>query len=181
MVPLGERLVDGASFRVRPVRLREHLPVRRPPQARDGAQELAGLELVRLDQRVGSGVVPQVEREGGIRAERGLGSRDRRLLEGPERGRIAAEDERGAGEQFAMVLQLPVREGDAGEPVPLAGLPRPLGLGGADQPRAGSVKEEVARGQRLVLLVARAGDGQRREAGGQQPLDLRDSIPSARA
>ena len=53
------------------------------------------------------------------------------------------------------VLQLVVAEGDAGEAVGLAGLPRPLGLGAADQPRPGAVQEEVARRQGRVLLGLR--------------------------
>ena len=75
-------------------------------------------------------------------------------------------------QQVAMLLQLCVGEGHTREAVRLARLTGARGLGGADQPRAGAVEEEVAGGQRRRLLRRRTGDRQGREPRREQPLDL---------
>ncbi len=171
VIDLGELLVDLDPLRVGLARFGMNLPVRRPAQPRNGAEKLARLHVVLLEQRVGGCFVAKVDREGGVGAERDLRTSNAGRFQRALGIGVAQIDELRTGQQIAIAGDLTVVHGDSADAVRLARLLRQQQFLHADDARAGAVQEEIAVGQRGLLLGGGLGDLELGESRFQQRLD----------
>ena len=173
VVMVLQAIVHRLLHRVQGRLLARNRPVGRLSVTGQATKELAGLQVETAQERIGLGLVGEVDREGAIRTELHEGRGDTLGLRQGERGAIAEVDEAGAGEQ----ADDPFRQGgfDHGDAEDAVGLPGGLDPAfdgvGPHEGRSRAVEQEIAAGECFGELGGRLGE-RARAASGTAPSSM---------